>query len=141
MLKYIYQCVLAPPVIIGDFFDTQAAHTGEVVIWTVMVYSPSLFNITLYRSRMTAFSCNETVDVQFNYATIPTIVKLPVFGHELKANGFACTISLIVNTNDDFGYYVIDVSNFVGRTTKEMKIVTKGEVVSHFVLYYCVEQF
>jgi len=78
---------------------------------------------------MTTCSCKNNTDVQFSYAILPKVVQLPVFGQKLRAEGFVCTISLTVNTDDDFGYYVIGASNTVGRTTKEIKIVPKGVFV------------
>ena len=101
-----------------------------------MVYSTSLFNITLHQARTTNCNCNENIDVQYNYATLPTVIKLPVFGQEVRADGFVSTISLTVNTNDDFGVYVIGVGNTVGRTTKDFKIVPKGDY--NFVKSLCL---
>ena len=116
---------LAPPVIIGDPLDTKAAHAGEAVVIIFMVYSLSVFNVTLHR--LSTCNCNENVDVQYNYAMLPTVVNLPVLGQELLTDGFHCTVSLTVTTKDDFGDYVIVVSNIVGQTTAEMKIVAKGD--------------
>jgi len=117
----------APPVIIGDSLVTKAAGTGKIVIYTFMVYSPSVFNITLHRSRMTTCLDNGISAIQYDYNILPTVVNLPLFGQEVKTVGFHCTLSITVNTNYDFGYYVLGVRNTVGETTNEVKIVAEGK--------------
>lgn len=92
-----------------------------------MVYSSSELNVTLRRSRMSICTCNENSAVLYNYAILPTTVKLPLFGQEVRTSGFHCTISFTVNKNYDFGYYMIGVSNAVGEISQETEIVPKGD--------------
>jgi len=107
--------------------DTKAADEGEVVIYTIMVYSLTVFNITLHRSRMTTCTDSENNAVQYDYAIVPTAIKLPLFGQDVRTSGFHCTLSLTVKTSHDFGNYEIGVSNAIGQTTTHMEIVPKGD--------------
>jgi len=65
--------------------------------------------------------------VQYDYAIVPTAVKLLLFGQDVRTSGFHCTLSFTVNTNYDFGYYMIGVINAVGQTSTEIDIVPKGD--------------
>jgi len=93
-----------------------------------MVYSLDRVNVSLNRSTHakggTAFSGNTTMTYSKTITPVP--VHLPVFDKEVQTDGFQTNITFVVNSQEQFGEYVLIVSNGIGATPHSVEIIPEG---------------
>jgi len=56
----------------------------------------------------------------------PVSVLLSVFDKEVQADGFQANITFIVNSQEQFGVYVLTVSNVIGATSHSIEFIPEG---------------